>query len=489
MLNPVRKTSVTRAFLWLAASEVASKGASLARAAIVAHAIGPSEFGVAMVLWLTLALFEMISNTGVDKLLVQADPADATRLARTAQSLQLVRGMAAACFLWFAAPVIAAMLADDRIEPMFHGLSLIPLLRGLQHLDIYRLQRGYRFGPASMVEMVSQLTSLALAWPISRAMPDASCMLVLMVIQTLAAVVLSHALAERKCEWGWSREDTRTILRFGWPLLINGLLMFVIFQGDQIVVGLTYGPGELGIYAAAFAVASAPVMILARIATSMLLPTLSHARSDAARFEQVFNRASSLLASVAVAAAAPLILLGDFLLSVVYGPAFASGNWVLALLAIMQASRVIRIASTIASMALGDNRNGLVSNVARCLAMIPFVIAVAAGTPVEVLALGGIVAESVAIVISLRQLSPRAQVHVGFAASSAIGGLLVCGLLMGLAWALRPSLAVALLLTGIVTLLSGWFVLHTARVGADQQASALDLRKTSDNSLVTMQGA
>ena len=53
-------------------------------------------------------------------------------------------------------------------------------------------------------------------------------------------------------------EYARRLLTFGWPLLVNGLLMFGIVQGDRLIIGTAYSVYDLGIYSVALTLAMAP---------------------------------------------------------------------------------------------------------------------------------------------------------------------------------------------------------------------------------------
>ena len=57
--------------------------------------------------------------------------------------------------------------------------------------------------------------------------------------------LVSHLVAERPYRLVLDREIMAESLRFGWPLLVNGVLLFVVFNGDRVIVGHGLGMATL----------------------------------------------------------------------------------------------------------------------------------------------------------------------------------------------------------------------------------------------------
>src|SRR5260370_15498250 len=73
---------------------------SFARSVIVARVISPADFGVAATFAMTFAFLEMISNLAAETVLIQAKDGNEPAFQQTAQSLQFLRGLTNALFIF-----------------------------------------------------------------------------------------------------------------------------------------------------------------------------------------------------------------------------------------------------------------------------------------------------------------------------------------------------------------------------------------------------
>jgi O-antigen/teichoic acid export membrane protein len=72
-----------------------------------------------------------------------------------------------------------------------------------------------------------------------------------MIAQAFSMALLSQMLSERDYGLGLSKPILGRIVVFGWPLLLNGVLLFATIQGDKFLVGSLLGVEVLGLYVVA----------------------------------------------------------------------------------------------------------------------------------------------------------------------------------------------------------------------------------------------
>jgi hypothetical protein len=83
-------------------------------------------------------------------------------------------------------------------------------------------------------------------------------------------------------------------MTFGWPLLINGILLFLIMQGDRFIIGAadklfareTYSKALLGFYSAAFVLSAAIIEGIGSILSPVMLPLLSRVQDIQDQFQK-----------------------------------------------------------------------------------------------------------------------------------------------------------------------------------------------------------
>jgi O-antigen/teichoic acid export membrane protein len=230
-------------------------------------------------------------------------------------------------------------------------------------------------------------------------------MLWIIVAQAGIWVIGSHIVAERRYRWALEKSTISLMLTFGWPLLINGLLMFGIFQGDLFLIGASnrlfgraiYSLSDLGIYSVAFSLVFAPTMFIANVCGNLFLPLLSRVQESEGSFERRYYFVCQTIALAGGLFSIPLIISGEWIIRAIYGTKYTSTGSVVAWLAAMQALRIIRIGPTLAAMAKGDTKNAMYSNIVRSVAFVGAVMTAAYGGSLSFIAASGFMGEVLAM--------------------------------------------------------------------------------------------
>ncbi len=397
----------------IGAGQVFSQALSFVRNMIVARLIAPADFGIAATFTITVSLFEAISDISADKLIIQAQDGDSEALQSTAQLWLFIRGVCCAAMVALMAWPVSTLFKVPQARWAFYWLALVPLLRGLMNLDVKRLQRRMRFGPQVFSEFGSQVLVTILAWPLARTCGDFSAVLWLVLVQTAALVMLSHILAERPYRWAWDRDKVRRLFSFGWPLLINGLLMFGILQGDRFIIGAGYSMYDLGLYSAAVVLASAPAMLFGSIGNSLFLPLLSGVQKDIGTFRHRYGVFVALLALFSGILAAGFIAVGKPMLGWVFGREYAAGGIYLTILGIAQCTWLLRVGPTLAALSLGDSYSPMWANTWRALGVVVMAGVVFAGARLVWVPVVVLTAEVAALLYAVSRLSRLHSLETG----------------------------------------------------------------------------
>jgi O-antigen/teichoic acid export membrane protein len=294
----------------------------------------------------------------------------------------------------------------------FALLSLVPLIRGISHLDFQRRQREFEFLPTVWVDLLPQAIVTALAWPLAKWINDFRVVLVLILIKEMLTTLMTHALAKKYISYGFDKRIAYRIWRFSWPLILNGLLVYASQQGDQMIVGGGYSLEILALYSAAASIIAVPFMIMAQVASSIMLPILSPVQKAPDQFNREYQTCLQLCAVGAVVTMVPFILGGERILILFYGAKYIGGGTILAWLSVACAFRFIRIAPAIAAMAKSDTKNQMISNMFRISSLVFGFFVLLLGKSVEALAASMMVGEILALIAAIICLSFRQKIPV-----------------------------------------------------------------------------
>ena len=390
----------------LGVGQAVSMACTFLRSVIIARMVSPENFGIAAVLAMTYYLSEMGSSLGLETRLIQSEDGNDESFQRSAQLLQVCRGLMNAGLIFFLASPLSMLFGVPQAQWAFRCLALVQLMKGFTHFDQYRFQREMRFGPAVAVDVTGSVVSLVATVFLAWWLRDYSVIVWILLIQAATTVLGSHLMATRRYGWIWSPVYTRRILSFGWPLMVNGLLMYITFQGDQLAIGsaqrlfsqssLTLV--DLAVYSVAFSITMAPTTLIANMSTSLLLPLLSRVQGHREQFVQRYLTYTKVLTVIAALIAIFFILVGGPLVSLIYGDNYKVAGECIGWLAAMQSLRVIRVAPTIASIAQGNTVAIMLANIVRASALLMVLMVIAANLGLHWVAASGFVGEILAMV-------------------------------------------------------------------------------------------
>ena len=330
----------------------------------------------------------------------------------TAQLFFLLRGAIIGLVIFLLADPFMQLLGAPMAANSFRCIGISSVLAGLVHRDVMRLQREMRFGSSILFQLVPDLIVTALAWPIAAWCRDYNAFVYFAILQTALSVVVSHLLAERPFRLGWHPAVAKKCFDFGWPLLLNALLMFFALQGDRMVLAQAYTQAELGIYSVAVGLALTPSGIIMGTASQLIVPALAKHQDSPKIFSRHYFVFLCVISAAATTLANALVLTGPVLIDIVYGGKYQLAASVIGVLGFSQAIRLIRVVPTTAALALGDAKNSLISNLFRLVGL-PAAMLVAYGNmPFVWIAATCVLGEILALIASVAWVCHRHQIPV-----------------------------------------------------------------------------
>lgn len=399
----------TKAFL--AASGVAQICA-LARYTVLARILGPEQLGLAAILILTAQFFESVTDSGSDRFLVQDRDGNDPALLRLAHLVSLGRGIAIAVGLVVLAAPIAALSGAPQLAPDIVVLAIAPLMMGLVHWDYRRQQRESDFRGEGRLVLAAEIVSLIVTAAAALAVRDFTAILYGLIARSLVTVIMSHLVARQRYAVGYAAKYAPRLARFAWPLMINGLLIFIGGQGDRILISNRLGVAELGHYSAVILLIYYPSAMLMRFMTTMFLPRISAMRATAG-----WDRAYAALGGQTMLAGLAIqfgfVLVAPLAVRLLYGERFAVGWLVIALIATLQSARFVRMWPVTAAMGLGRSHIVMIGNAVRMIAFPAAFVGLMLLDGIEGIIAGFILGELLAFVLGL-VMANRALEHPVF---------------------------------------------------------------------------
>lgn len=341
----------------------------LVRNLIIARLISPEDYGIASTFAVAMSIVEMLSYLGLNQMIVVDRDGDDPAVQRAMQGFQVLRGVISSLILFAIAIPYARFLGVGHVAWAYQVIAFIPLVNGLQHFDMHRLKRHMNFRPWIVTQAVPPLVSVLALWPLAVLYGDYRIMLVSLFVQAGSMVALSHVMAERRYALSFDFGLIRRATVFGWPLLLNGVLLFGVFNGERLIVGRELGMSQLAVFSMAITLTLTPTLVLAGAAQSLFLASLSAARDRPESFRWLGVAATEAGLAIGIALVLGVVLVGGPVVHLLLGPKYAAILEILVPMTVMQAIRVAKTGGSTVALARERSGNAAAANLIRVLSL------------------------------------------------------------------------------------------------------------------------
>ncbi|OYX42443.1 MAG: hypothetical protein B7Z02_12105 [Rhodobacterales bacterium 32-67-9] len=385
----------------------------LLRNLIIARLISPEDYGIASTFAVAMSIVEMLSYFGLNQMIVVDKDGDDEEVQKAMQGFQVLRGVTSSALLFAIAHPYARFLGIDHIAWAYQVIAFIPLVNGLQHFDMHRMKRHLKYTPWIVTQAVPPLISVLSVWPLALYYGDYRIMLISLFVQAGSMVILSHLMAERRYRLTLDFALIRRATVFGWPLLLNGVLLFGVFNGERLIVGRELGMSQLAVFSMAITLTLTPTLVLAGACQSLFLPQLSTARDRDESFRWLAVAATEAGLAIGVLLVLGMVLLGGPMVYLLLGPKYAAILEILVPMAVVQAVRVTKTGGSTVALSKERSGNAAAANLFRVLSLPISWYAVTHSGDVMTVMYIAMVAEVLGYVVSLRLAARRTGMLLG----------------------------------------------------------------------------
>ncbi len=299
---------------------------------VLARLLAPEDFGlVAMVIACT-GFLDLFRDFGLSMAAVQRMSVSREQHS-TLFWINLAVGVLLAALCAVTAPILVAFYHEPRLFwiGMVIGLGFIFNGAAAQHRAI--LQRDMRFTVLTALDVISLIGSTA----VGVAMAAAGQGYWSLVAMNICPSAMGAAGVWAAARWipGLPRMGTevRSMLGFGTTVTLDGIITFITYNADKVLLGRFWGSQALGIYGRAYQLVNIPTANLNSTISLVVFPALSRLQNDPERLRSYFLKGYGLFLSLVMPITMGCALGADDIVHVFLGPRWAAAAPVVRLLA------------------------------------------------------------------------------------------------------------------------------------------------------------
>ena len=313
-----KKIAVT-GFGWMTLLRISGRGLTIAKTAILARILSPVDFGQFGAAALSLSLFEVLTETGVNQALIYSDK-KVEELVNPAWTVAIVRGVIISILIGLSAWPVSIFFSDSNLIKLILVLSLVPLIKGFINPMTVEFIKELQFEKETIFRLtlliIDGLTTIISAVFLKSALAFA----IAMIIAGAAEVILSFLYFKIRPRLSFSREYLAEIMNYGKWVTLSGIGYWFSTELDDFVAGKAFGMKTLGIYQAAYKISTLPVTEIAGSVNQVSFPVMSKLKEDRLKFWKIFMGSIGVIGGIGMIGGlvlwiwpseVVLILLGD----------------------------------------------------------------------------------------------------------------------------------------------------------------------------------
>jgi O-antigen/teichoic acid export membrane protein len=331
----------------------------LVRTLILARILSGFEFGFASALSASYATFELITDVAVHRFVLATPRAEYQQALRGAHGLSVVRGLAAGILAVAAAPVLAYLMSVPTEWMSFAWLGPAIFIRSFEHFELRVAERDYRYSAQLWMNVLSNSLALAIMVGTWFYFHDHVIFITMLFAQNISYVVASHLFATTPYSISLRSSHFFKAARFAYPLVLSGIGLAVVSQGDRLLVGSVLDVPTLGIYSVLILTITVPAGAVTQVFSSLALAGLHNASDDHERRERRLLLYARIMLILGVCTAFGLLALMNILVPLVFGARFAVSSGIVAMLALVSFFSLARAEPTTSVLLINHRTRAL----------------------------------------------------------------------------------------------------------------------------------
>jgi O-antigen/teichoic acid export membrane protein len=299
--------------------------------AIMARLLDPADFGLVAMATIGTGIYGLFATAGLSSATVQQATITDEQIS-TLFWINLGVGILLAIMCAASAPVLVAFYHEPRLfwVTVAIGAGFVLNAAGVQHSAL--LQRQLSYVTLTVVELLSQVGSIVAA--IGMALAGFG------YWALVAAAIVAPAISSA-CMWlatAWipgaprSGRATLPMLRFGGTMTLNGLVVYVAYNLDKVLLGRFWGADALGIYGRAYQLVTIPTDNLNWAVGGVAFSALSRLQHDPVRLRNYFLKGYTLVVSLTIPATIFCAFFSKDIVLLILGPKWLEAAVILRLL-------------------------------------------------------------------------------------------------------------------------------------------------------------
>ena len=277
-------------FLWRFAERCGYQIVMFFVAIVLARILAPEDYGTIALITVFVTIMQVFVDSGLGTALIQKKDADDADFSSVFY-FNFTACLTLYLLMFLAAPFIADFYNNQNLTPVIRVLSLKLVVAGLKNIQQAYVSRNMLFKRFFFATLGGTLCSAVIGVSLAYLGYGVWALVFQQLSNELIGTLILWLTVKWRPKLLFCWERLKSLLSFGWKLLMSSLLETTYNNLCNLIIGKMYSPADLAFYNQGQLFPNVIVSNINASIDSVLLPTMSKVQDDYNRIREMTRRA------------------------------------------------------------------------------------------------------------------------------------------------------------------------------------------------------
>jgi O-antigen/teichoic acid export membrane protein len=294
---------------------------------ILTRLLAPGSFGIMAIVLSVSSMMDSFTEIGIKEAIIQNENGHEDRYINSAWWLSFVRSLFIYGLIFICAPRVASFYHNPTLTSLMRVALLSVVFNGAMSPRAFVALKLMNFKKWTCIVYGSNIAGTVITVTLTFVLRSVWALAIGFAAEYAMLCVISYILCPFRPSYKIHKDSAHDLLRFSQGVFGLSFLNLIFTRTDIFVLGRMISADQLGYYTIAANLAQVPASFAMNWLVQILMPLFSHLKQDYVRINNTFAKVTSTIVILFIPALLFVVLTGRTLLSVLYGPRYASAYW------------------------------------------------------------------------------------------------------------------------------------------------------------------
>lgn len=361
-----------RGGFWVFSLRITERFFYIARLIILARILEPKDFGMLGIAMLTLMTLENFSQTGFEAAIIQKKDGIDTYL-DSAWTMGIIRGVILFTVIWFAAPYVALFFEAIKATSIIRVLGLSFFIKSFTNIGVIYFKKELEFNKQYIYQLSGVLVDFSVALLLALMLKSVWALVFGILAGNLVRLVSSYFMHSYRPRLNVDIAKIIELFRYGKWVLGSSILVFLVTQGDDILVGKMLGVTFLGFYQMAYRISNMPTTEITHVISQVTFPAFSKLQDNLSNLKIAYLKVLQLTTFLSFPLSGLILVLAPDFTTIFLGEKWLPMVPALQILVLAGLTRSVAASSGFLLYAIGKPKIDTILQVIRLIVLVIFI--------------------------------------------------------------------------------------------------------------------